>query len=154
MRAWKESPAHYANLIDADYTSIGVSLIGGTYEGIDTVYFALHFAAPSVPIPSDPIGDIRQQKAKKGFAEQAKKGVLAEKILRVSPSPLGKYLTAKESFSERSVFQLSRSVHAAHGVLFAIALFLAIFIEIKKQHPRAVLLATGLLGLQVCFWFF
>ncbi len=43
LAAWKNSPTHYANLIDPDYNEIGVAMIAGNYEGFDTKLVAQMF---------------------------------------------------------------------------------------------------------------
>ncbi|MBT4516515.1 MAG: CAP domain-containing protein [Candidatus Komeilibacteria bacterium] len=51
--AWQESPTHYSNLIDPDFTEIGVGVISGAYNGYETTLTAQHFADPySVIVPS------------------------------------------------------------------------------------------------------
>lgn len=48
MAAWKKSPTHYANLIDTNYSQIGVSLAGGLYAETDTVFIAQYFGLPNI----------------------------------------------------------------------------------------------------------
>jgi uncharacterized protein YkwD len=43
--AWKNSPTHYANLIDPDFTQIGVGMSEGKYQGTDTTLVAQYFGA-------------------------------------------------------------------------------------------------------------
>jgi hypothetical protein len=50
VRAWKESPTHYANLVDVDFKDVGVGIQNGEYEGVQTEYIAMHFGGPrSIP---------------------------------------------------------------------------------------------------------
>lgn len=46
IKAWRESPTHYQNLLDADYQEIGVGLSAGFYNNSPTIYTAQHFGAP------------------------------------------------------------------------------------------------------------
>ncbi len=48
VKAWENSPKHYANLVDPDFTEIGVGLQAGVYRGEPTVYAAQHFGARAV----------------------------------------------------------------------------------------------------------
>lgn len=48
IEAWKESPTHYANLVDADYSQIGVAMANGKLEGEDTTVTAQYFAEPQI----------------------------------------------------------------------------------------------------------
>ncbi|HYE60044.1 MAG TPA: CAP domain-containing protein [Candidatus Kapabacteria bacterium] len=43
IAAWKNSPTHYANILDADFEDIGVGIEAGEYDGIPTVYITQHF---------------------------------------------------------------------------------------------------------------
>lgn len=43
IEAWKQSPTHYSNIIDPDFTEIGVGVISGQYSGYDTILIAQHF---------------------------------------------------------------------------------------------------------------
>ncbi len=46
MAAWEKSPTHYSNLVDPNFTQIGVSLAAGTYKDQDTVLAAQYFGLP------------------------------------------------------------------------------------------------------------
>ncbi len=47
VAAWQKSPTHYRNLIDTDFTDIGIGLAGGVYKDQPTVFITQHFAAPA-----------------------------------------------------------------------------------------------------------
>lgn len=49
IEAWKQSPTHYANLIDPNYRDIGISIEQGEYNGKPTIFIAQHFGAPNQP---------------------------------------------------------------------------------------------------------
>lgn len=46
MAAWQNSPTHYANLIDPDFTQIGVGAVSGNYQSYDSVLIAQYFGNP------------------------------------------------------------------------------------------------------------
>ncbi|MBT4349448.1 hypothetical protein HOD19_01560 [bacterium] len=46
VAAWQNSPTHNANLIDPLYTEVGVSMINGLYNDMDTTLVAQFFAKP------------------------------------------------------------------------------------------------------------
>ncbi|MFH0951071.1 MAG: CAP domain-containing protein [bacterium] len=48
LAAWQKSPTHYANLIDPDFSEIGVGMVAGAYQKNETVFIAQHFADPSI----------------------------------------------------------------------------------------------------------
>lgn len=45
--AWMESPTHRANIVNSNYTEIGVGTAAGTYEGYPTVYVVQLFGTPA-----------------------------------------------------------------------------------------------------------
>ena len=47
VNAWMKSPTHYANLVDKDFTQLGVGLESGFYNGYPTVYVVEHFGDPA-----------------------------------------------------------------------------------------------------------
>jgi len=49
IEAWMDSPTHRANIVNAQYTEIGVGTAKGTYEGYDTVYVVQLFGTPAIP---------------------------------------------------------------------------------------------------------
>jgi len=46
VEAWVESPTHFANLIDSDFTDIGVGSAVGMYGTTPALYVAQHFGKP------------------------------------------------------------------------------------------------------------
>lgn len=46
VAAWKESPTHYSNIIDPDFTEIGVGVVSGDYNGYETTLIAQYFGNP------------------------------------------------------------------------------------------------------------
>jgi len=46
--AWMNSPTHRANIMNGNYTEIGVAAVEGTYQGFPTVYVVQLFGRPAV----------------------------------------------------------------------------------------------------------
>ncbi len=51
VAAWKKSPTHYANLIDADFIHSGIGIKSGEYDSVPTAFVAMHFGALRIPTP-------------------------------------------------------------------------------------------------------
>ncbi len=47
VEAWMESPTHRANIVNKNYTEIGVGTAKGTFDGYNTVYVVQLFGAPA-----------------------------------------------------------------------------------------------------------
>ncbi len=50
VTAWMESPTHRANIMNGNYTEIGVGTAEGTYEGFKTIYVVQLFGTPAAPV--------------------------------------------------------------------------------------------------------
>jgi hypothetical protein len=50
VEAWMESPTHRANIMNGNYSEIGVGTAEGTYDGYATVYVVQLFGTPAAPI--------------------------------------------------------------------------------------------------------
>ncbi len=54
VEAWMKSPTHRANIVNGQYTEIGVGTAKGKYEGYDTVYVVQLFGTPAIaPAPTE-----------------------------------------------------------------------------------------------------
>ena len=52
--AWLNSPEHRANIMNANFTQIGIAIATGTYEGQSVIFVAEEFGAPSLLTASAP----------------------------------------------------------------------------------------------------
>lgn len=48
VNGWTRSATHYANMVDPDFTEIGVGMASGAYKDSDTTFVAQHFGLPNV----------------------------------------------------------------------------------------------------------
>jgi uncharacterized protein YkwD len=46
VAAWKQSPTHYANMTDPDFSQIGVAMVEGNFKTVDSTLVAQYFGAP------------------------------------------------------------------------------------------------------------
>ncbi len=49
VEAWMDSPAHRENIINHEFTEIGVGTAKGRYQGVDTIYIVQLFGTPAAP---------------------------------------------------------------------------------------------------------
>ncbi len=57
--AWMNSPEHRANILNANYTNIGIAVATGTYEGQPTAFVVELFGAPAIAsIPTTPVARV------------------------------------------------------------------------------------------------
>jgi hypothetical protein len=57
VRAWMNSPTHRANIMNGNYTEIGIGIAEGEYEGYDTVFVVQLFGTPAAPAPTPVLPD-------------------------------------------------------------------------------------------------
>ncbi len=181
VNAWKNSPTHYANLLDTEYSDVGVGLSGGVYKDKPTIFIAQHLAQPltiaKTPTPkkiasspkltlSAPPPETTKEIT---IPDNATSSVLAataniappdvaetEPIIDTSaPTPIDKYIQAKKTLSSvTNLFDISQKIYFFAIIFFGLALLVNIFVEIRKQHPHVIAQTCGLLGLLVCLWVF
>lgn len=48
--AWMASPSHRANIMNGNYTEIGIGTAEGTYQGFKTIYVVQLFGTPAAPV--------------------------------------------------------------------------------------------------------
>jgi uncharacterized protein YkwD len=177
VEAWKNSPTHYANLIDLDFKDFGVGLSGGMYDGQATVFIAQHLASPLVVVESESVPAVAQTKVEKTIVKKeieqkiveiaaTASSVLSAKVENVSPTvapvinlkaptPVDKYIQAKSVLSPvTNIFAVSKNIYLVAIFFFAFVLILNIIIEVRRQHPHVIMQTTGLIALLVAFWKF
>lgn len=69
INAWKESPTHFANLVDKDYSQIGVAMANGKLEGEETTVTAQYFAEPQAMQKTVPPISVLSQNSKPTLAK-------------------------------------------------------------------------------------
>lgn len=84
VNAWVASKTHYANLIDNDFTEIGVGMASGLYEKNETTLVAQYFGTPTALIADTPAPKPVAPKILP--AEPAKPKVASEKLPLASAS--------------------------------------------------------------------
>lgn len=84
VEAWMDSPTHRANIVNGNFTEIGVGTAKGTYEGYETVFVVQLFGTPALPIAT-PVPQIQAPDTPAAYtptalsaAEAGSESVLAE----------------------------------------------------------------------------
>ena len=59
QHAWMLSPSHHENIVNSNYTEVGIATAVGTYQGHSTVFAVQMFGAPSLPdVAEVPVADV------------------------------------------------------------------------------------------------
>lgn len=102
--AWMDSPTHRANIVNGNFTEIGVGTAKGTYQGYDTVYVVQLFGAPAatpvvksaaVPTPEKP----KETPVAESVAVAQEEPSRSESVLAAAEDVVTKEVTALEESS-------------------------------------------------------
>ena len=161
VQAWLDSPSHRANILNKNFSNIGVGISKGLYEGKETIFIVQLFGkqksvltlkASTVPAPipkSQPTGTPISQNTKgTSFTNEDTAEQDAEPIESTEASPLTpesvhgietpeqeSSLAAKIASSPRNSFE---DIYFAAMIFTAAALILNIFIRIKIQYTSLI----------------
>ncbi len=160
--AWMNSPSHRANILNSNFTEIGIATAEGIYNGKATTFVVEMFGRPAFENLATNIAL---------NAETKTKIATTTKIVRTS-SVLGAseendlYIAVKKesaatTFAENTNYsnwigrlfsspkRIMSFIYIVLAVLITIGLILMIVIEIKKQHPIYIMFGLGLLFLML-----
>lgn len=161
LSAWKESPTHRANLLDSDYTEIGVGMANGKYLNSPNLFIAQHFGRPTAESAVAGVkNDLNQEPfisasmaAQKEIELPPIKNSTASGLKNSEFSLLSKYSVAKHVLSgTMPIFGFSKMLYFAMVIFFVLALFLNISVEYKIQHRYAIIRSLALIGFLVGLW--
>jgi len=94
VEAWMDSPAHRANILNGNYTEIGVGTAEGSYEGHETVYVVQLFGTPAAAVaqsaaPAAPVqvaqGDEEEEEQTEAVLSESV--TITEKVVMVPAEP-------------------------------------------------------------------
>jgi hypothetical protein len=57
VRAWMDSPTHRANIVNGNFTEIGIGVAEGRFEGYNTVFVVQLFGTPAAPVAAAPTSE-------------------------------------------------------------------------------------------------
>lgn len=77
VEAWMDSPSHKENIVNQDYTEIGVGTANGTFDGHETIFVVQLFGAPAVA----PVVDT-SPKTTQVSEDQERLSTIREELLR------------------------------------------------------------------------
>jgi len=161
VNAWMNSPSHRANIVNYNFTEIGIGIAKGQYKGNEAIFVVQLFGKPRVetavatkpketvttPTPT-PIPLITPAGQPETFV--AVKGVESENLqAEVAPEEIiakAKNASLLEKIMGQPKWTINY-IELIFGGLILIALVLTVFIKIRVQYPR--LIANGAILLTV-----
>jgi hypothetical protein len=173
--AWMNSPDHRANILNTNFTQIGMAAATGTFEGHPAIYVVELFGAPAPEAsPAEPIALANTATPKAAAAKISKAVPEVSSTNEISVAVKGAETqastttiapvaiaggTAPTTLPQSSPIQnaaanprtVADDIYLAIIALFALALGINIFVKIRIQHPQVifggmlVILIAGLL---------
>ena len=156
VTAWMNSPAHRANILNNNFTEIGIGEAQGLYQGKETVFIVQFFgrtnrSAQEILVAQQPM---EQTKPTLSVTEDSTESFVAVKGATeesIAPTPididqlndnaqtfwLKRWLTAPRAISNYFYFIIL--------TIIVLALLLKIFVKIKIQHSPLIINGTVLL---------
>ena len=182
-QAWMNSPSHRANILNHQFTEIGIATAEGYYQGQKTVFVVQMFGTPATKPTfatltsggiedgssvDDTEGEVSGETAV-AITEDNAEEVVPVSIIHedetfiavsgegVKSSPSANTVSTQSSFVERLLASpqtfFSYFISALAGVV-VLALVLLVFLEIRIQQPTSVLAAVAILVLMGALLYF
>ena len=170
-KAWMKSPGHRANIMNKNFTEIGIATAEGMYEGRRTVFVVQLFGRPAAPTkvtPSVPTNTKPKPipKTEGGVVAGVSQAVLSESVstqsetsdetelfisVKKESTSIGTTTNLKYSnWFEKLLMSPKKWLSLSYLILSSLiilGLILMIFIEIKRQQWRYIFLGVGLLAI-------
>lgn len=145
--AWMNSPTHRANIVKQTYTETGIGMAQGVYQGRSTIFVVQFFGTPAIASVSVPAATSSAvvKKRKPVVTATTTVSVVTASTTKDIPQVAGAQSDQKTSAIE-TLATSPRHVgnYTLTILLFLVlaALLLAVFVNIKIQHPRIIILGV------------
>lgn len=140
--AWMNSPSHRANILNGNYQDIGIAVVEGDMNGQKTTVVVQFFGKSSIKKTQVAVSNVNKN-------ENKIEAPVSEPV--VSPSVKGEEVALKgpEVFKQQGITvgslaknlePLAQKAYLIVLGIISLVLMLSIFINIKIQHPKMILM--------------
>ena len=179
MNAWMNSPEHRANILDANFTQIGMATAQGTYDGAPATYVVEEFGEPAAAVvlaaSASAAAAVSVTASAPARAKPSGGGATTTEPVSVAvkgaatqaanqPAPSAPVVPVVASTPRANILQnnpIQDAVAAPRSIandfylfvigLFALALVLNIFIQIRIQYPSLIFGGVVVIALAAMF---
>lgn len=131
VQAWMKSPTHKDNIVDGRFSDIGVAVVDGTLNGVQTTLVVQLFAAPVNAVSS--LEKNNSQSGRPAVEAYAQ----ANEEIQALPTPTPSIRTeTKEVTTVISPLAITKSISAAIFAVLIFALIIDLYIIRKKKVNR------------------
>ena len=176
-RAWMDSPGHRANILNPNFTEVGIATVPGTYKGRDTLFVVQFFGTPAQtapqvaqtvpavafqPTPSEKAQQeselltVTQPEEEKSDVESTESSVIVKEDTKDTTAVLGAYTTQSTAW-ERFLMSPQSGLKWGYiliGTLVSLVLLCMVFVQVRKQHSKNILYGVLLLVLIALLCYF
>lgn len=148
VTAWMDSLSHRLNILNGNFTEVGIATARGVFQGRESVFVVQMFGRPVLAQ-----AEIRPSEGAK--AKPTPSSLVFDEMLvkvagevEVAPSPQPESILGYAAFGTKAISMpraISRALFLALIGLVALALILNIFIKIEIQHPPLIINGTIIL---------
>ncbi len=159
--AWMDSPGHRANILNGNFTEIGIATARGTYKGKQTVFVVQFFGRPAAAkaavadVETAPVEEVEiGGQAPEEVAVNSPDEEMFLEIQGAAVEEEAVEITAEEKIPQQSslIEGISAKPHETVnylllmlGTIIALALALKVFIKIQIQHTALIVNGVMLL---------
>lgn len=133
-QAWMESPTHRENIVNPKYSEIGIAVVNGKLQGVDTTLVVQMFGHPSPVTGSLPLDSVA--------APQINSQVAGEKTENVETLPQTALMPTTENETQKAIYISPLKAQRAIALLVVTLLFGMILLDLVVMHqanlPRKV----------------
>ncbi|MEK7510958.1 MAG: CAP domain-containing protein [Patescibacteria group bacterium] len=150
-QAWMESPTHRANILNGNFTEIGIATAVGEYRGREATFVVQMFGTPRAGVAAEPIviqepesesiavlGSSAEAKAAYVERPDAEPPILEEQTTMIEYAAPAEELAA----SPKSFLRL---LYVIAAVLLLLALLVVTRLEFKRHHTPKAMAAMGMM---------
>lgn len=125
-QAWMESPTHRENIVNPKYTEIGIAVVNGKLQGVDTTLVVQMFGHPA-PVA----GSLPPETAS---APQAGRQVAGEKTEMIEKMPQTALLPSTQSKAQKAIYLSPLKAQRLIGLMVVVLLFGLIVLDLVVMH--------------------
>lgn len=158
-RAWMNSPTHRRNILDGNFSEIGIATARGTYKGRPTTFVVQMFGTPArsitpLPVTATEPTEPTELAVATTESREAVAGAAAAAVTNAEPAPIEAPVVEapKATWWEHLLATPKTTLQYAYYLLAAlilIVLALVTELEFHRQHTRHVLATASLFVLMI-----
>ncbi len=163
--AWMNSPGHRANILNGNFSEVGIATAEGTYQGREATFVVELFGSPAprqtipsvaaaAPPRAEPVTRVEAERTTPVSQDLfvAVRGAEVSEPSSAVAAPVAREARAQASPLQAAAASPRATANSIYLAIFAFvltALLLKVFIKVRIQHPALILNGLWLLALVI-----